>query len=293
MNFGTRQPGDIWTSASQFLPSGRELSEFLANESSFPYQSPSELSDLAKVASYYVEALERTDLRERLRDVFNRDCQPGTIHTYLARTAAIHPLLIVTTNYDDLTERAFEAAKQPYDLVVHPTDNEDWREFVLWWKHGAAAPEHVLPNMLHIDLDSTTVIYKMHGTMDRRQMEFDSYVITEDDYVEFLTRMVTGTAVPMQFMRHFRERHFLFLGYGLQDWNWRVVLKHLRTQSTRVHGDATQSSGASRREEPGRRSWAIQFRPSDLEKELWDRRDVKIYDVDINSFVDRLLKQAP
>src|SRR5205823_762251 len=33
------------------------------------------------------------------------------------------------------------------------------------------------------------------------------------------------TAVPAQFMRHFSMRHFLFLGYGLRDWNLRVVLK--------------------------------------------------------------------
>ena len=291
VNFGVRQPGDVWSSSSQFLPSGYELSELLAKESSFPYQSDSELADLAKVASYYEDALEREELRARLRDIFNRNCVSGAIHNYLARTAAIHPLLIVTTNYDDLMERALEAANQPYDLVVHPTDNEDWREFVLWWKHGSTEPEKVLPNKLCIDLSATTVIYKMHGTMDRRQVEFDSYVITEDDYVEFLTRMVTGTAVPMQFMRYFRERHFLFLGYGLQDWNWRVVLKHLRTQFTHMNGGDAESNGSNRREDSGRRSWAIQFRPSDLEKELWDRRDVKIYDVDINSFVAKLLEQ--
>jgi hypothetical protein len=38
------------------------------------------------------------------------------------------------------------------------------------------------------------------------------------------------------------------------------------------------------------RSWAIQFRPSDLEVELWNAKKVKIYDVDINEFV-RCLRQ--
>jgi hypothetical protein len=36
------------------------------------------------------------------------------------------------------------------------------------------------------------------------------------------------------------------------------------------------------------RSWAIQFKPSDLETELWNARKVKIYDVDINEFVEKL-----
>ena len=46
-------------------------------------------------------------------------------------------------------------------------------------------------------------------------------------------------------------------------------------------------------EEAALRSWAIQFRPSDLEVELWNARRVKIYDVDINEFVRRLREKAP
>ena len=30
------------------------------------------------------------------------------------------------------------------------------------------------------------------------------------------------------FMKAFHERHFLFLGYGLRDWNLRLVLRNLR-----------------------------------------------------------------
>ena len=69
------------------------------------------------------------------------------------------------------------------------------------------------PVKLFIDLKKTTVIYKMHGTVDRRS-KWDNYVITEDDYVDFLSRMTGQTAVPALFMKAFRDRHFLFLGYG-------------------------------------------------------------------------------
>jgi hypothetical protein len=35
-------------------------------------------------------------------------------------------------------------------------------------------------------------------------------------------------------------------------------------------------------------SWAIQLHPSMLEKKLWDRRHVNIYDMAIDDFVARL-----
>jgi hypothetical protein len=100
----------------------------------------------------------------------------------------------------------------------------------------------------------------------------DNYVITEEDYIDFLTRMIGQTAVPAQFMAHFRTRRFLFMGYGLNDWNLRVILNNLQTKDLK--------------------SWAIQFRPSAIEKRLWDKRNVDIYDVDINEFTKQLRARA-
>ena len=53
-----------------------------------------------------------------LRETFCREFRPGTIHRLLARIE--QPLLIVTTNYDDLIERAFD--KRPFHLVVDRGD---------------------------------------------------------------------------------------------------------------------------------------------------------------------------
>jgi hypothetical protein len=288
VNFGTRPAPDAkWNEKdSNFLPSGVELSRFLADMSNFPAEDEDEITDLAKVSSYFVETSARRRLRERLHTIFDRDFEPTNIHSYLADIGRNTPLLIVTTNYDDLTERAFSRLGLPFDTVVHPTDRKDVEASVLWWKHGATEPEVVPPNQLFIDLKSTTVIYKMHGTVDRTTAKWDSYVITEDDYIDFLSRMTGQTAVPAQFMRHFRTRHFLFLGYGLRDWNLRVVLKNLRTVLPSVDDGSKAVEDDSEEEEL--RSWAIQFKPSELETELWSARKVKIYDVDINEFVERL-----
>lgn len=277
------------------LPTGPELSRVLASLSKFPADSDSDLVDLAKVASYYVESSGRRSLREMLHETFNKDYTPCNIHEYLADVP--RPLLIVTTNYDDLTEKAFEAKGRPYDLVVHPTDRTDMAGSVIWWKHGSPCPEPHPPNTLPMmeRLQTTTVIYKMHGTVVRpwlRRLEQspyddkpyrdDSYVITEEDYIDFIHRMTLQAAVPTQFMTYFSARQFLFLGYGLRDWNLRVVLKNLNA--------VLKIQESVRTEEDDDPSWAIQHQPSLLEKKLWERRRVDIYNLDINEFVEQLRK---
>jgi hypothetical protein len=282
VNFGIRPAGATYNDAvSGFLPSGAELARILARRCNFPSKEEHDLTDLAKVSSYFVETSARKRLRERLRRVFDRDYEPCDIHTYLADVPA--PMLVVTTNYDDLTEQAFRKAGRAFDLVAHPTDRKDVQASILWWRHGEKQPEAVPPNQLYIDLEKSTVIYKMHGTIDRAGGEWDSYVITEEDYVDFLARMTSQSAIPPLFMRHVRMRHFLFLGYGLRDWNVRVVLKNLRS---------VLPGGADDSDDDDLVSWAIQYRPSELEVELWQSRRVRIYDVDINDFVRRLREET-
>ena len=108
--------------------------------------------------------------------------------------------------------------------------------------------------------------------------EWDNFVITEEDYVEFLSRMTRGLAVPSLFYPYFRERSFLFLGYSLRDWNLRVVLRNLAKYFARHAGDDDEDMP----------SWAIQNNPSELERRLWVTRNVNIFDVGLEQFVMRL-----
>ena len=277
-SFVGRPPNTPWDPASPaFLPGGGELAHFLAGESAFPSTDPRDREDLAKVASYYADISGRRILRERLREVLNHDYQAGPLHRLLAAVSA--PLVIVVTNYDTLVEQAFRAAGKPYDLVIYPADRKDIANAVLWLPHGTTEPLVVAPNELDIDLTCTTVIYKMHGTVFPEDPGWDNFVITEEDYVEFLSRMTVSAAVPSLFFPHFRERSFLFLGYSLRDWNLRVVLKNL---SKYLGGDP------GRYEDDPLPSWAIQFRPSELERRLWEKRKVNIFDLGLDELVTRM-----
>src|SRR5436305_5306804 len=124
-----------WTEGDGFLPSGPELADWLAKQCSFPELSD---ADFSKIASYYEIRARRKLLVQELRGIFGREYRHGSIHDFLA--AAPVPLLIVTTNYDDLIERAFQARERPYHLVTC-SDREEWAGSVLWWEAGAAAPK--------------------------------------------------------------------------------------------------------------------------------------------------------
>jgi len=272
-----RQQGEWNPGQPAFLPSARELAAYLADQSEYPSEEQ-DPGNLAKIASYYVESGGRSRLRACLRNVLNHEFQSNALHEMLAGISA--PLVMVVTNYDTLLEQAFRAKGKPYDLVVYPADREDIGDSVLWWPHEADQPEVVnRPNEFQLEFGKRPLIFKIHGTVVPKTDQWDSFVITEEDYVDFLSRMVDNTAIPAVFYQYFRERSFLFLGYSLGDWNLRVILKNLsRCLASRQGGD---------RHEP-LPSWAIQLYPSELERLLWEKRNVRIYGMDLSEFVVRM-----
>src|SRR5436190_5742696 len=125
------------------LPRTNELACYLARRANFPVN---EKIDLAKVAQYYSEAAsDQQVLYDDLHEIFDRDYPFNSVHELLADVQANQ--LIVTTNYDDLIERAFQAARRPYDLVIHTTAPE-MGDYILWLPDGEKTPEKVLPNKL-------------------------------------------------------------------------------------------------------------------------------------------------
>jgi len=267
-SLGARTPELKWEAGkSACLPNGGELASHLAMQTEFPED---EFPDLAKVAQYYNVVGGREALDSELHAIFDCDYPLTPLHLFLAEVPK--PLLIVTTNYDDLIERAFDIRGRAYDVVIHSTDPAIG-DRLLWRAHGSKAITEIIPNKLDIDLESTTVIYKMHGAVDREDSTRDQFVITEDDYIDFLTRMTKNKAIPVIFAEPFQSRHFLFLGYGLRDWNLRVVLN-------RIEKDLRRQKGA--------RSWAIQYKPSPLEQRFWQERGVEVYDKTLDEMVQQL-----
>lgn len=273
-----RPPNAVWDpKAPAFLPSGIELSRLLADETSFP--DPDERDDLAEVSSYYAAFQTRSGLHERLRQILGGPRAPGAplapLYRFLADIAT--PLLIITTNIDTEIEQAFRAVGRPYDLVVYPADRKDLANALLWWPHGAAEPRTPEPNELDIDLTTTAVIFKMYGSFAERE-DWDGFVMTEEDYVRFFSRLCSNSAIPKLFAAHFRERSLLFLGYSLREWAMRVVTGSLSRFFARRTADEGEDIA----------SWAIADDLTELEVRLWRKWGVSPYRVGIDAFVEKL-----
>ena len=128
--------------------------------------------------------------------------------------------------------------------------------------------EVVDPLTLKISLQQASIIYKMHGSICRNNIQPDSqFVITEEDYVTFLGRVLVPPVISALFM----TRRFLFLGYSLRDWNFRVMLSHHLQDCGKL-----------------KKSWAIQSKPNTIEKKLWEKKNVEIFDMDLIDFSRQL-----
>jgi hypothetical protein len=267
------RPLDVPWRRGQYLPSGRELAQELANYASFAVP---EGYDLARV-SQYVSAMEgEASLYDELHDVFNADYPPTILHHFLAalsrraRTdAAGKCMLIITTNYDDALERAFAAIDEPYDLVTYIAEGRDRGLFRHVPYDGEPTVIRVPNEYAELRLDQRSVIAKIHGAVDRLSGH-DSFVITEDHYIDYITRADVGGLFPVKLAAKLHESHFLFLGYSLRDWNFRVMLYRLWGEQEGMHY----------------KHWAVEAAPDPIDRAAWETRGVDILQARIEDFVE-------
>lgn len=276
-----RPKGQAWERGSKYLPSGGELAEHLAAKFKYPWE---DRHDLLRV-SQYAAIMEGTGpLYSELRRLFNADYEPTSLQRFFASLPAAlrqrgHPsggMLIVTTNYDDLMERAFEEVKEEFDLVSYVAEDREQRGKFWHWSPDGKARIIDKPNKYRgLSLDTRSVILKIHGAIDRDNSERDSFVITEDNYIDYLTRTDISNLVPVTVAAKLRNSHFLFLGYSLRDWNLRVILH-------RIWGEQKLSW----------KSWAILLNPQPFDQEFWRKRDVDIYNASLEDYIASLAERV-
>ena len=234
-------------------PIGSALSRELAAECDFAARFPDEdPGNLQRVALAY----EIDSSRGRLVDAITSRVEVGRAPSpMLSALAQLDFPLVITTNYDQLFERALrDAGKQPRVSVYQPE------------------PEPTT------DFDNETaqspVIYKLHGDIARRE----SLVVTDEDYIQFVLRMSDKEPydpIPLS-LKHFLKRWTtLFIGYSLLDYNLRLLFKTLRWRI-----DAAKVPD----------TYSVDVRPDPLILDVWQsqRRYVKFIAQDVWSFVPQL-----
>jgi hypothetical protein len=113
------RPEEASWELGRFAPSGRELAQTLATSSRYPDPD----LDLLRVSQYVDAILGEGQLYRYLHEVFDANYPPTSLHRLFAnlprvlRASGRPQLLLLTTNYDDLVERAFADAGEPVDVV--------------------------------------------------------------------------------------------------------------------------------------------------------------------------------
>jgi hypothetical protein len=245
-----------------------------------------EPDDLARISQQISVASGQGDLYRELRRALSSRGDPSSVHRFLARFPSALPRaglreqhqLIVTTNYDDALERAFDEAEEPYDLAIYLATGPDKGKFVHVPHDGAPEVIEVANRYRGFPMDeygevNRTVIVKIHGAVDGARGAYEwrnNYVITEDDYIEYLTDSPIESIVPQQLLGKLNYSHFLFLGYTMSDWNLRVFLR-------RIFGQRLPNN-----------SWAIERNAGKLDGQFWIRMGVEPFDASLHEYVAEL-----
>jgi DNA-binding SARP family transcriptional activator len=261
------------------LPKRDQLTARLAEAFGCP---PEYAGELTKVAQYAAITRGVGPLYDELHALLDCDQAPGAVHRFLAELAALSrerdtpQPIIVTTNYDRAVERAFADAGEEIDVVTYMSIGRDRGRFVHRSPDGQL---HIItaPNAYaDVPVEARSVLLKIHGEVDLEPArDAESFVVSEDDYIAYLAETGISGVLPVTLAARLRRSHFLFLGYGLVDWSFRVFLHRLWPD-----------------EQPAYRSWAVQPDPGPLERDFWRRRAIELVDLSLEEEVDRLRIRA-
>jgi DNA-binding SARP family transcriptional activator len=238
---------------------------------------------LPRVAQFVSVMKGSGPLYDELHALLDADVPPTAVHRFFAslppvlRARGVPHQLIVTTSYDLALEAAFLEAGEEFDVVSYIATGPARGKFCHITPDGGGRLID-LPNTYatELSLDRRTVILKLHGQVDRGpEREWESFVVTEDDYIDYLAQTDLTGAVPVSLAAKLRRSHFLFLGYTMADWNLRVILNRLWSDQPLSY-----------------RSWAVQPEPMPLEREFWRRRDVEVHELPLEQYAGILARYA-
>ena len=229
-------------------PVGPQLAEWLAKRCDYPDE---DRWNLQRVSWYYEwQSGFRSELVREVSDAVHKrpldeplpngetfaELKPSPV---LRGLAELNFPIVITTNYDQLYEKALDAAGRPHTKCVYSSDDR------IETQDCDLKPSGAKPYLL-----------KIHGDLDQP----DSIVITDEDYIQFILRM--GDKDPYRPVGE-KVRYFLktwptlFIGYRLSDYNLRLLFKMLRRQL----GEAMIPA-----------CFAVDLKPDVLIRETWDSR---------------------
>ena len=214
--------------------------------------------DLLALAQYHENAVGgRSELSQQLMDAFTQEVQPTVVHEVLARL----PIDTVwTTNYDQLLEKAYEAAGRQAEIKLS------------------------IENLAQARRGRDVTLYKMHGCVTQPH----AAVLTKQDYEVYdVHRRLFTDSLKGDFV----EKTLLFLGFSFSDPNVERILSKVREQlgqNLRHHYWITRRPSHS--DANGSQEQDYEARKAKLQSEDLRRYGVQTVWVDDYSHVPLLLR---
>ena len=182
--------------------------------------------------------------------------------------------IYLTTSYDYFIEMALrQAGKAPRTALYPWRSGIDGQTFYFDEAYRRQSDPDHLPTV------DQPLVYHLHGLFDFPL----SLVVTEDDYMEFLTEFVrarssTNDPFPSAVRIALESKTLLLLGYKLRNWDFRTLFWGVIKSETLKHDDLRHS--------------CVQLEPDDVDsdylKKYLDRARFDIYEGDIYKFAAEL-----
>ena len=217
-------------------PIGKGLAKILAEVSHYPDQ---DRDNLPRVSQHIESspAFGRHALVEAIKKAVHEGKEPSPA---LRMLAELEFPLVVTTNYDQLYERALDlkAAEEREAAAALADEGERQRALARVTAYDVSIYRPVVYDKKRDEKIETLdcpkelnprrpFILKIHGDVSRPE----SLVVTDEDYIQFVLRMSDQPPYHpfgKNVLRHLIEWPTLFIGYSLLDYNLRLLLKTLR-----------------------------------------------------------------
>ena len=193
------------------LPLGADIARQWAAERGYPFEDSNNLIKVAQfLAVEFYPMFPKDEIVQMFQDLnkapdFSDKSEPH-------RVLADLPLPVyLTSNYDDFMTKALTR------------QHRDPKTEICRWNTLTRTEPSRFDNGYE-PTSANPVVFHLHGNLESAA----SIVLTEDDYFDFLVNVSRDPLViPARIQKALTETSVLFIGYGLADWNFRVLLQGL------------------------------------------------------------------
>jgi hypothetical protein len=259
------------------IPTARQIAEKWAGDVGFPFD---DCSDLAKVAQFISVRSDPIRPKEMFIEQYRTAAPPDFNDLYEPhRVLADLPLPVyITTNYDDFLFRALGRTQIGPDRFKNPQ-----RELCKWNQQITPGKTRLGKRQPLEASSEAPIIFHLHGAMDQAE----SMVLTEDDYLDFLIKIGKDeTLLPRRIEQAFTSTSLLFVGYSLNDWNFRVlfrsIVSYLELSTRRAHVSVQLSPLSEKATNENRKS------AEDYLNRYFDNLKIRVYWGDARNFAREL-----